>query len=93
MKCVACSGTGKMHLIFTDEKTNEIVVPFTCIVCKGTGKIDKRVSEDIGNEKGIWCLCPGDKDPYSRFYGDKDHPDIEKSHWRCRKCEKVTEFI
>ena len=92
MKCVACSGTGKMKIILGEENFVDEISEFTCIVCKGTGEINERVNEKIGNGKSIWCMCPGERDPFSRFYGNGEHPGIYTHHWRCRKCNGVTQI-
>ena len=58
-----------------------------CSWCNGSG-VSNNVRYDYF--QSIWCRCeePGE----SIYYDNGEHPDLEKHHYRCQDCNKVTQI-
>ena len=46
---------------------------------------------DLNKEKELhWCKCGASKGSY--YVEDNMHRDVDKHHYRCRKCHKITQI-
>ncbi len=46
-------------------------------------------------EKHLWCTCPEDSDHNSSYHPDvraNDGTRLEKHHWTCNHCNKITQI-
>lgn len=41
-------------------------------------------------EQKLWCSCEDSKDSY--YVPDNKHPEVDKHHWRCTSCDKITQI-
>jgi len=51
------------------------------------------INEMLEAQEGLWCECDGggvhDDDI---FFDDGVHEEIDKHHWRCPLCHKITQI-
>jgi hypothetical protein len=91
MKCSQCED-GQMEIkSSTFGESTVSISHITCIICKGTGEMTKADHDRIEFENNMWCECDEPSD-YVDFYGDGEHPEIHKHHYRCKKCSKVLQI-
>jgi len=85
--CTACKGSLKINVEvreFGAKKSRRVTL--NCVTCDGTGKITREMQEVMNN---FWCRCeePGE----THFYADGQHAGLNKHHYRCSKCGRVTQ--
>jgi len=47
--------------------------------------------EEMEKEKELWCSCP-EQDGSIDYYQDGEHPELDKHHYRHRKCGKIVQI-
>lgn len=52
--------------------------------------IEELIEECLNNTKEEWCYCKKNHEWF--FIDDNVHPTITKHHWRCSKCNNITQI-
>lgn len=90
--CPTCKGKKEqtIKVVTVGVKDSDDSFKMKCSDCNGTGVVNKEQSELIDFRNNMWCECEDDHGVV--FYDDGVHPEIEKHHYRCKKCNKVTQL-
>ena len=93
MKCLCCEGVGKqtaieISIVDVTRELNRHEIP--CIWCSGTGNMDEKQKCDYVGYMDIWCKCGKHWD--TTFFDDFADPLMEKHHYKCNRCGKVTQI-
>jgi hypothetical protein len=90
--CPVCQGTGKQTVTVTEFGSDKPTDSFemNCIGCDGTGKVNDNTLRMIEYERNMWCQCETD---YGSHYvpDDTKNAAVNKHHYVCNKCGKVTQ--
>ena len=91
-KCTACKGKGKTGVKIIDSHGASHMT-INCFWCQGIGTVSPSLHKQYLLSKRMWCKC-GDKGFV--FYDDGDHPKckykINKHHYHCASCHKITQI-
>lgn len=92
-KCTACKGKGTTGLKIMDSH-GASHMQIKCFWCQGLGMVSPSLHKQYLLSKRMWCKCTGNVD--NIFYDDGDHPDckykINKHHYHCSNCYKITQI-
>ena len=88
--CPDCNGTGKVTLtLHMDGQKHES--EHDCFTCDGHKTVTDEELEQYHYEQNMWCKC-GNHSGRTRYYGDGEHPEVYKHHYRCSDCDGVTQI-
>jgi len=54
--------------------------------------MEELINKMLEQTDGMWCECEEEEMSDTYFVDDNVHPEIEKHHWRCNKCHKITQI-
>jgi len=90
-QCPQCKGDGKITLtvkhLFSDEPDE--ISKIDCPTCDGNGTVDDETLQLFYYEKSLWCTC-GNKN--GSYYVPDGKGVIDKHHWLCNDCNKITQI-
>jgi len=92
-KCPCCVD-GKQTISCSELGSKEPPekIEISCYWCEGSGFVDSKTLKAINYEKNMWCKCEKPDPHDTRYYKDNQHPVVSKHHWRCNKCNGVTQI-
>ncbi len=106
IECRVCKGKGKQHLIVhsaDDQGAKNLDV--NCVWCDGTGAMSAQSLKEYEWNQTAWCKCEDrhiqwlffdDSVPhYLEYEGEAmlyEYCPIDKHHYHCSKCGKITQI-
>jgi hypothetical protein len=91
MECPICKGTKVTTMtVETYGIKGSEKVEIECPGCHGTGEVSSERMAQLTQKDNIWCEC--EEDHGVDYWGDGEHPDLSKHHYRCKKCKKVVQI-
>lgn len=89
--CPQCDGKKKVTIkvVTVGPKGQEESFTTECLTCKGKGKLTEKEAEAHKQFHESWCRCeePGEV----HYVPDGQDARCTKHHWRCSKCNKITQ--
>jgi len=82
---MTCNGTGIINITF-----NGIKEELDCFSCETTGEVSVEIREAQEFERNMWCKCGYTGNEVR--WEDGEHPELHKHHYRCKRCNGVTQI-
>lgn len=93
VNCPDCKGKGKITVTITEAgKKGEKKWVTDCLTCQGVGKVTKEKNKAYKDYLNMWCECENSPIEAWTFHDDGEHPVIQKHHYRCGICHKITQI-
>ena len=54
--------------------------------------LEETFKESVYSQVDKWCDCEDQNGFDTTFYDDDTHEEVKKHHWRCNKCNKITQI-
>jgi Fe2+ or Zn2+ uptake regulation protein len=92
--CPTCHGAKFVTVTVSQYGTQGVeFVDIMCVVCNGTGKVVEAQADAIAAHLADWCQCDDAEREHVKFYGDGEHPDCHKHHYRHEPgCGKIVQI-
>lgn len=87
--CPTCRGTKTVTLTVL-QGDSETEQELDCTDCEGTGSVSDERLEEMRRFAEMWCTCESPQEV--RYVDDGEDDDLPKHHWRCARCDGVTQI-
>lgn len=95
INCPQCNGSGKTKVgVVSFDGNKATSFEMNCLTCDGNKTVTNVQLKQFNFEKNMWCKC-SDVSKFSQntyFVNDNQRKDLRKHHYRCCKCDKVTQI-